>query len=103
MTSLSCNLALFFNHFYLLVVFNKVLKISIVIIHDFHLISSFVQSINVGPKLLFQSFNISSIITEIFNRNSIADWIDDSMVSLEFLNGSLVEGPPMQVEDDHDQ
>jgi hypothetical protein len=94
---------LLFHHFYLLIIIYKVFKISIVIINNFHLISSFVQSINVGPQLLLQSLNISGIITKILHRYSIANRIDDSMISLEFLNGALMEGSPMEIENDHDQ
>lgn len=94
---------LLFNHFYLLVILYKVFEVSIVIVDDFHLISSLVQSINIGSKLLLQGLDVCGAITEILHRNSIADRIDNCRISLEFLDGSFVEGSPMEVEDDHDQ
>lgn len=94
---------LFFNQFYLLIIIYKVFEIPIVIVYDFHFISSLVQSINISSELSLQSFDIRCIIREILHRNSIADRINNSMISLKFLNGSFVEGPPMEVKDDHDQ
>jgi hypothetical protein len=49
---------LFFNYFDLLIVVDKFAEVSIVVVDDFHLISPFVESINVSSKLLFQSFDI---------------------------------------------
>lgn len=101
--SLSRDLMLFLNFLDLFVVFDEAVEISIVVIHNLHFIGSLVESVNIGPQLLLQSFHISPLVPKAFNRNSVTDRIDDSMISIHFLNGSLMERAPVQIEDDHDQ
>lgn len=52
---------------------------------------------------MFKSLFIGGWITEVLNGKSIADGVEDLMISFHFFNGSFMEGSPVKIEDDHNQ
>lgn len=96
-------MVLFLNRFDLLIILNKSIELAIVVVHYFNFICSFINTINVGSQVFLKSLQIRGRVEKVFNRKCIADWIDDLMILLILLDCWFVKGPPVKVEDNHDQ
>ena len=99
--SLLFHLLQFLHKLNLFVIINKFIKITIIIIDDLNLISSFVKRINVCFKLLLKGLHVCIFIVEILNGKCVAYRINNFVIFFHFFNCCLMEWSPMQVEEDH--
>ncbi len=79
------------NEFDLFVVVHEFIKVAIVVVDYFHLVGSFVESVNICSELLLEGLHVGALIKEVLNGEGIADRVDNLMILLQLLNGRLVE------------
>jgi len=89
LSAFSClldDLVLPLNDFNLLIVLNKPIKVSEIVVNNLYFIGSFVDIINIVFQLFLQGLDICCLVCKVLYSHHIVYWVDDFVVFLHLLN-----------------